>query len=137
MRTYLLAVLLIISMSLDAQDSDSSRTEVIKVQYGTSVTVDNLRLEFKALSPDSRCPKEVTCIRGGDAVVSIDVYVDNILSKELRVTFYPYGASEELSKFLEANGILLKNLKLFPYPKADEKQVSSNYYFSFSALFPN
>jgi hypothetical protein len=52
------------SVSLDAE---------FTVAQGAAVSVQgtSLRLQFQAVTGDSRCPSDVFCITGGDAVVQI------------------------------------------------------------------
>ena len=131
MKRLLLVVVLLSSFHLIAQDTTQVNTELYKLFFNESMSIKNVRLEFQSISPDSRCPKEVMCVRAGEAIVTLKVYVDNSFKKELQLTFYPHGISEKLTGILKAENILIENLQLFPYPKADEKQVNSNYFLQF------
>jgi len=131
MKQLLLFVCLLSSIPLIAQDASQVNTELYKLVFNESVSIKNIRLEFESISPDSRCPKEVNCIRAGEAITVLKVYVDNNFKKELQLTFYPHGISEKLTGILKEENIVIKNLQLFPYPKVDGRQVNSNYFLQF------
>jgi len=131
MKKLLLLVLITACSHIKAQESSQETTELYKLSYGESLSIENIRLEFKTLSADSRCPKEVTCVRAGEAIVTLNVYLDNVLQEELQLVFYPYGVSEQLTKFLKAENILIKNLQLLPYPKPDQEFSKTNYFIQF------
>ncbi|WP_299112230.1 hypothetical protein [uncultured Winogradskyella sp.] len=134
MKRLLLFIILMNSFYNFAQETTDYQLQEYTLPLGESVSFENIRLEFKTLSVDSRCPKEVTCVRAGEVIATINVYVDTIFKKEFRLIFYPYSVLEQLTEFLETENVLIKNLKLFPYPKADEKQVNSNYYLQLDKL---
>lgn len=134
MNRLLFILFFLCSFGMSAQDSTITRFAHHKIPFGKTVLVDNLKIEFKTLSPDSRCPKEVTCIRGGEVIVGLAVYEKGVLLQELNLTFYPYGKTEFLSGLLTTKGISVRNLQLLPYPKADLNQIKSNYYLEFDTL---
>lgn len=134
MKGLFLFIVLMTSGYSISQNSSEATVEYKKLCYSESVSIKNVRLEFKKLSADSRCPKEVMCVRAGEAIVTVKVFVNNSFKEELQLTFYPHGVSEKLSQVLEKENILIENLQLFPYPKADLNQINSNYYLQFNVL---
>ncbi|MDT0557830.1 hypothetical protein RM697_04185 [Ichthyenterobacterium sp. W332] len=125
--------LVLSSLQLIGQNTNTN-IEILThtLAFEDSIIIENITLEFSKLSPDSRCPKEVMCIRAGEAIATVTIYIDNVLKKTLDLTFYPHGVSEELSKFLSSEGILLGAFELLPYPKADRNQINANYLIRFN-----
>ena len=134
MNRLLFILFFLCSLGIAAQDSTTTKVKHYKIAFGKTVLVEHLKIEFKTLSPDARCPKEVTCIRGGEVIVGLAVYDKRALLQELNLTFYPYGMTEFLTGLLASNGISIKYLQLLPYPKADFNQINSNYYLEFDTL---
>jgi hypothetical protein len=65
--------------SLSACDSPSAPTvrlnEEFVLQRGEAATIGDtgIRIRFVGVQGDSRCPADVVCIQGGDAIVRIEV----------------------------------------------------------------
>lgn len=104
------------------------------LSFKKSITLNNIRLEFIELSPDSRCPKEVSCIRAGEAIAIIELYKDNKLEETLELKFYPNGVLEQLSDLLRVKNINIKNLRLLPYPQVNKVKTKEDYAITFSVI---
>ena len=134
MKKPLLLVLLLIGLTGFAQDSTMVTALTHKLHLGKAVSIENIRLEFKNLSPDSRCPKEVMCIRAGEAIATLKVSINNKIAEETELTFFPNGVIEELSKLLEGENILIRNLELLPYSNVGTTNLKTKYFIQFETL---
>src|SRR5262249_18176741 len=72
-------LVLLLTLSACASDSPTAPTGPVNVQLTlapgqtTDVPGAAIRLRFVGVMGDSRCPADVLCIQGGDAIVRIDV----------------------------------------------------------------
>jgi hypothetical protein len=71
--TFLAAVLLAGCASTTLAPTTPFTKEVTIAQGKSASIVDGVAVQFVAVSGDSRCPADATCIQGGDAVVKLQV----------------------------------------------------------------
>ena len=81
MKRIIVLLLITISYNLYSQDSLAVETPVIvtKLLNGSRLNVSNVSIDFKEVINDSRCPKNVNCVRAGEAKVLVSVYLDGKL----------------------------------------------------------
>ena len=117
-------------ITLEAQNQvvkDSlSISEFVKLSQ--KVKFGSIEVEFSRVLSDSRCPKDVMCIRAGEAFVEVLIYQDSefIQKKKLRI---------DASGFVTASNNLAfhsENLKIYgfgltPYPDTSVKTKEENY----------
>ena len=101
---------------------------VTDVFLGETIQIENIDIEFVELVSDSRCPKEVNCIRAGEAIVLANVYENGTFLEQRKLTFYASGISDERENTLLANrNINISGLNLEPYPKGLDKIRKEDY----------
>lgn len=106
-----------------------------KLHFGTSIMINkDISFTFKALSGDSRCPKEVMCVRAGEAIATLEIMKNGELLATTDLKFYPHGVVEELSKILSEYKINVTTLKLLPYPTPGGDRLKSSYHIEFTTL---
>jgi len=126
MRVFYIVFFFIFSNSIQSQNITSLR-------YGSTLVIDQVDIEFVEALEDSRCPKNVNCVRAGKAVVLVNVYVDGAFIEERRLEFYPSGFSNESTNTLfNSNGLRISGLNLMPYPIALAKTTKKDYYLELS-----
>ena len=122
MRILYFAFLFIFSYAIQAQD-------IASLKYGTTLAVEEVDVEFVKVLEDSRCPKNVNCVRAGKAVVLVNVYVHGNFIEERKLEFYPSGFSKESKNTLfKADGIRITGINLLPYPFASIKTHKEDYF---------
>ena len=110
------------SVALQAQS-------LANLEYGTTLAIDEVDVEFVKVLEDSRCPKNVNCVRAGKAVVLVYVYVNGSFIEERRLEFYPSGFSNEsVNTLFKTNGLRITGLNLMPYPVALSKTREEDYF---------
>ena len=98
------------------------------VFLGETVAIENVDVEFVELVSDSRCPKEVNCIRAGEAIILVNVYENGTFLEQRKLMFYSSGISNEDKNALIANGnINISGLNLEPYPRGLDKIRKEDY----------
>ena len=122
MKVLFIAFFFIFSVTLQAQS-------IANLNYGTTLAVDEVDIEFVKVIEDSRCPKNVNCVRAGKAVVLVNVYVHGNFIEEKRLEFYPSGISKEsVNKLFNKDSLQITGLNLFPYPITTRKPPKEDYY---------
>ena len=122
MRLLYIAFFFIFSATLQAQS-------IANLNYGTTLAIDEVDIEFVKLIEDSRCPKNVNCVRAGKAVVLINIYIHGTFVEEKRLEFYPSGFNIEATTTLfNDGGLRIIGLNLSPYPLAATKTSKEDYY---------
>ena len=123
MRLLFIAFLFLISFTLQAQ------TTVANLNYGTTIAIDEVDIEFVKVIEDSRCPANVNCIQAGRAVVLVNVFANGIFLEERKLEFYPSGFSNQsVTTLFNADGLQITGLNLMPYPIVLSKTPKENYY---------
>ncbi len=122
MKLLFLAFFFSFSATLQAQS-------VANLNYGTTLAIDEIDIEFVKVIEDSRCPKNVNCVRAGKAVVLVNVYVHGNFIEEKRLEFYPSGFNNQSATTLfKTDGLRISGLNLSPYPIATTKTLKEDYY---------
>lgn len=122
MRLLFIVLFFIFSGTLQAQS-------IANLNYGTTIAIDEVDLEFVKLIEDSRCPKNVNCVRAGKAVVLVKVYIEGNFIEERQLEFYPSGFSNEsVNTLFNSEGIRITGLNLMPYPVALSKTHEEDYF---------
>lgn len=86
----------------------------LKPSQLAEVARERLRLEFRAVLEDSRCPRGARCIREGEGVVAVVVTTASGAREERRLQTSPAEATETV---VEGYRIALRGLD--PYPTVD------------------
>ncbi len=102
---------------------------VANLNYGTTLAIDEVDIEFVKVIEDSRCPKNVNCVRAGKAVVLVNVYVHGNFIEKKRLEFYPSGFNNEAATTLfNTEELRIIGLNLSPYPITTRKTHKEDYY---------
>lgn len=122
MKVLHIAFFFIFSLAIQAQT-------ITNLNYKTTLSVDEVDIEFINVIEDSRCPKNVNCVRAGKAVVHVNIYVEGNFIEERRIEFYPSGFSNEsVNTLFNSEGLHISGLNLMPYPVALSKSRKEDYF---------
>jgi len=83
---------------------------------------ENISMKFIKVSGDSRCPRDVNCIRAGE--VTAEILISSGTGKET-ITITQPGLTDEDTSMEYKNYLLLFNIQ--PYPEAGEKITGDSY----------
>jgi len=119
MRLTTLPLLLFMLLSFSQNPAGNNKVdlgEVFKIKNGQEAVVrgEKLRITFRSVLNDSRCPSGATCIWAGNGEVEIEVARKN--KKQVVATLNTFSEP----KAIAYNGFKIKLVALSPYPKADE-----------------
>lgn len=122
MRVFHIVFFFIISISIQSQD-------IANLAFGTTLAIEEVDIEFVKVLEDSRCPKNVNCVRAGKAVVIVNVYVDGEFIEGKRLEFYPSGLSNgSVNRLFNIDGLQITGLNLLPYPITLSKTRKEDYF---------
>jgi hypothetical protein len=119
MRITTLPLLLFMLLSFAQEPAGNTKVdlgEVFKIKNGQEAVVrgEKLRIRFRSVLDDSRCPSGATCIWAGNGEVEIEVARKN----KKQVVAMLNTLSEP--KAIAYKGFKIKLVALSPYPKIDE-----------------
>lgn len=123
MKSLILSLLLSLSIAISAQ-------ETTRIDYSSSLHIGemmnfgNRSLKFKNVVSDSRCPKDVTCIWAGEAIVAVEVYEDGKCIEEKQITISSKIPLEFSTGNITYN---ISRLNLSPIPSVKSKDLKKEY----------
>jgi len=122
MKLLHIALFFIFSVGIQAQS-------VANLNYGTTIAIDEVDIEFVEVLEDSRCPKNVNCVQAGRAVVLVNVYANGNFLEERKLEFHPSGFNNEsITTLFKTDGLRITGLNLMPYPVAMTKTPKEAYF---------
>jgi len=102
--------------------SQNSNTVISKINYGDTLHVEDISVEFIKIISDSRCPTNVTCVRAGEAVILIAIYRHWKLIEQKALVFHATGVTNsKRNSVYVSKEIKITGLGLFPYPQTPNK----------------
>lgn len=110
--------LLCFTIVVSAQDSTLVALEAPKLSIGLveggSYMHEYVTVKFIKVIQDSRCPKNVMCIRAGEAEVLIGIYKNGLLLEEKTIIVRP---NTRLLTLYSNAEVIVSAVNLLPYPK--------------------
>ena len=98
--------------------------EEVQLKYGETITFGERTIRFDEVKTDSRCPKDVTCVWGGEVVVLLT------MEQQGTYTIRPGGIAELWSDENRTYRITA----VTPYPKTSAKIPKENYCLTLQAI---
>lgn len=128
----LILTLLFVSISY-AQDSIKTQVVtpkiVTKLMLGEEFERQNISIRFIDVENDSRCPKNVNCVRAGEAKVVYEVFMDGTFVKRCIVEITPTTyLSNALPKLYGSEDFTITAYNLMPYPEYRSNIEKGDYY---------
>ena len=98
------------------------------VGYQQKIDFEDYEVKFKKVIADSRCPKNVMCVRAGEADVLVSIYKNGsfIEDKKIRIDASGY-VMESNNLALNAKDFKIYGFALTPYPRG-VNDIADNYY---------
>lgn len=120
MKNSLLAIIILFSTFAFGQEDSTETPKIgIKVPEGETVNIKGVSIKFLEVTEDSRCPKDVTCIWAGRAIVKVEV-IGNGKKEEKILIFGEVRPGEEKNTNLYNSGeFAITGLTLKPYPTSE------------------
>lgn len=120
MKNSLLAIIILFSTFAFGQEDSAETPKIgVKIPQGETVIIKGVSIKFLEVIEDSRCPKYVTCIWAGRAIVKVEV-IANGKKEEKILTFGEVRPGEEKNTTLYNSGkFAINGLTLNPYPTSE------------------
>lgn len=128
-KTLFTAIIICSSLFSNAQKQDSIPvTSIIKIDVANMIQLDeNLSIELVEVLSDSRCPKNVQCIRAGEAIVLVNIYKEGTVERQEKLVIYPASIPDKTLQALSSKLTQTTAISLLPYPNGITKTELSNY----------
>lgn len=132
MRNFLTVFLILSCTFLIAQEEDNPSNflvEFIELPIGDTYVFGDFELKFITVGVDSRCPKNVMCVRAGEVAANVLIYKAGKLISEEKLIFTPGSFTPNTGNGNLFNSEVLKisGVELFSYPMAGEQILKSDY----------
>ena len=86
------------------------------------------QVKFKKITSDSRCPKDVMCIRQGEAKVLLSIYKKGVYISDKEIIIHASGyVMEENNLAFTTKDFKIYGMSLKPYPKTEEGIPEKDY----------
>ena len=96
--------------------------------FQQKATFNDYQVTFKKLVSDSRCPKDVMCIRAGEAKVLVSISKNGHFIEDKEIVIHASGyVSESNNLAFNAEDFKVYGFALTPYPKTTEDIPEKNY----------
>lgn len=135
MKKSLVFVVLLFSFIGFAQENEAASAPLIlkKLFYQQSVSFGDYSVKFSELISDSRCPIGVTCIWAGEVVFTVTVSKNDTIVSSETFKIPPTSYTDQERKLLTLeNGLTLCLYNVMPFPKAEKKIATKDYYLQYS-----
>ena len=124
-------LLLIIAMLLTTNAFSQVESGIAYLNYGDTIQFEDVSIEFVELISDSRCPKNVQCIRAGEAEVLVAIYRNGKFSHDKKLVFDASGlVNQSQMQLFNSEYLNIQGLDLYPYPIGAGNIVDEKYYIS-------
>jgi thioredoxin-related protein len=131
MKKILLALLLIFTVSILAQNTDKENIKFIRITQKKCSKQKGNQLVLKQVLTDSRCPQGVTCVWAGEVTAVVSVYKDSKFIEDYTMVFSMKKEQENikwLAGYLPEKQKNIKSISVFPYPKSGRTINTKDYY---------
>ena len=137
MKKLMLFVLMIISSLALAQSQKSQKVKYVSIKQKVCPNQKGFQLVLKAISNDSRCPEDVSCIWAGEVTAVVSVYKDSKLIEDSTLVFSMKNEEDNkkwLATYLSEKQKKIKSIRVLPYPKEGSKINPEEYYLKIGYL---
>jgi hypothetical protein len=123
---YGIVLALLLAVTACSEGSPASPTVPLNQQFelapGQSVNVEgaSIRVSFLRVLGDSRCPADVLCVQGGDAIVEIQVLPDGSGA-------VPYELHTGDMRPVQHGDLTIQLIQLSPYPFSSQTIPPADY----------
>lgn len=137
MKKLVLLLFMIISSIVLAQSQKSQKVKYVTIKQKVCPNQKGFQLVLKAISNDSRCPEDVTCIWAGEVTAVVSVYKDSKLIEDSTLVFSMKNEEDNkkwLASYLSEKQKKIKSIRVLPYPKEGSKINPGEYYLKIGYL---
>lgn len=102
---------------------------IVSLDFGGVAHFEDVSIEFVEVISDSRCPKNVNCIRAGEAEVLIAIFRNGTFSHNKKLVFHASGlVNEKQVQLFNTDYLNIQGLALYPYPVGVGRIIDETYY---------
>ncbi len=98
------------------------------IPFQKKANYNDYQVKFKKVISDSRCPKNVTCIRAGEAKVLVSIYNGEAFLSDKELTIHANGyVMEETNLAFQTEAFKIYGVSLKPYPLTHNNKADTVY----------
>ncbi|WP_299337863.1 hypothetical protein [uncultured Psychroserpens sp.] len=98
------------------------------ISFQQKADFKDYQVQFKDVVSDSRCPKDVMCVRAGEAKVALSIYKEGVFIKDKEIIIDASGFVIEANNLaFDANDFKVYGMTLKPYPKTSKAIPKETY----------
>ena len=107
---------------------DKVFVEIKKVPLGTMYHNKGISIKFVKVLNDSRCPKEVNCVRAGEAKIVVAIYENENFVREKELVIDASGFISDANNLAFSSTVFsIFVVGLYPYPSSNNAIQSEDY----------
>lgn len=128
MKSSLLAIIILFSTFAFGQEEYAETPKIgVKVPEGETVVLNGVSVKFLEVVEDSRCPKDVTCIWAGRAIVKAQVTSNGNVEEKTLVFGETRPGEEKNTNLFTSEEFVINGLTLNPYPTSESTGKKTGY----------
>lgn len=98
------------------------------ISFQQKADFKDYQVQFKDVVSDSRCPKDVMCVRAGEAKVVLSIYKDDAFIEDKEIIIDASGFVIEANNLaFDATDFKVFGMSLKPYPKTSKALPEETY----------
>jgi len=125
MKYLILLVILILGAEVTAQETPQINFYSSSLQQGEMMKFGDRSIRFKNVISDSRCPKDVTCIWAGEAIISVEIFENGSCIEEKLIVVA--STNIPLNYSIGKKTFSIEQLSLSPFPSVKDRDISKDY----------
>jgi len=116
-----------------AQDSSDVKSEtpkiVYKLQFGKTLSINDVSFQFVKVVSDSRCPKNVSCVWAGEVAILVNIIKEGGVIEQKELIFGSNKKEQnQFPNLFKSEAFNVSCYNVFPYPVEVKKIDMEAYY---------
>jgi hypothetical protein len=131
MKSYLILIALFFTFTINAQDSIKVKAPRVVMQQHLNIPIEvnSVAIKLVKVLNDSRCPKNVNCIRAGEAKVLVELIEAGEIIKRKEIIIQAANHPDNYPLIFEDRTTKVFAVDLLPYPIYNHKTEVKDYIF--------
>jgi hypothetical protein len=125
---FLLSIVCVFTSQAQTPFTKDSLSVSAFIGFQEKADFEDYQVKFKDVVSDSRCPKNVMCIRAGEAKIVLSIFKNGVYIEDKEVIIDASGyVMEENNLAFTTDDFKIFGMSLKPYPKTKDGVPETNY----------
>lgn len=139
MKYFTLILAFFFTVQVFAQDSSKVKVKtpkiVYKLQFGKTLSINDVTVQFVEVVSDSRCPKNVNCVWAGEVAVLVNVFKNGEEIKQKKLVFGSNKTEQnQFPNLYKSEALNISCYSVLPYPVYGKTIDIEDYYLQLEVL---